>query len=82
MRTEIHINSGTQNGPVITFLINEKLKSQTLIPSGKMITDSEKMTFVYLIDEDEEYGQLHFEQGVWPLLLGAIKLKKDPVVTL
>ncbi|WP_172369888.1 hypothetical protein [Sporosarcina jiandibaonis] len=81
MRTEIHINSGTQNGPVITFPILEKLKTQTLIPSGKMITDSEKMTFVYLVDEEEQYGQLHFEQAVWPLLVESIKLHKDPVIT-
>ena len=81
MRTEIYINSGTQDGPVITFPIKEKLPTQTLIPSGKMITDSEKMTFVYLIDEDDEYGQLHFEQSVWSLLVDSIKLNTDPVVT-
>ena len=81
MRTEIHINSGTQSGPVINFLIKDKLKKQTIIPSGKMITDSEKMTFVYLIDEEEEYGQLHFEQAVWPLLVDSIKLNADPIVT-
>ena len=82
MRTEIYINSGIQNGPVITFPIREKLTTQTLIPSGKMITDSEKITFVYLLDEEEEYGHLHFEQAVWPLLVDSIKLNTDPVVTL
>ena len=81
MRTEIYINSGTQSGPVITFSIIDKLTTQNLIPSGKMITDSDKMTFVYLIDEEDEYGQLHFEQSVWPLLVDSIKLKTDPVVT-
>ncbi|QUW21679.1 hypothetical protein JSQ81_18140 [Sporosarcina sp. Marseille-Q4063] len=81
MRTEIHINSGTQNGPIITFPIGEKLNTKILIPSGKMITDSEKMTFVYLLDEEEEYGQLHFEQAVWPLLVDSLKLNTNPVVT-
>jgi hypothetical protein len=81
MRTEIHINSGTQNGPVITFPISGDIKTQTLIPSGKMITDSEKMSFVYLVDEEDEYGQLHFEQAVWPLLVDSIKLNTNPVVT-
>lgn len=80
MRTEIYINSGTQKGPVVTFPIKDKVTTQTLIPSGKMITDSEKLTFVYLIDEEEEYGQLHFEQAVWPLLVNSIKLKTDPTV--
>ena len=81
MRTEIYINSGTQSGPVVTFPIKDKLTTQTLIPSGKMITDSEKLTFVYLIDEEDEYGQLHFEQAVWPLLVDSIKLNTDPIVT-
>ena len=81
MRTEIHINSGVQSGPVITFVIKDKLKTETLLPSGKMITDSEKMTFVYLVDEEEEYGQLHFERAVWPLLVDSIKLNIDPIVT-
>ncbi|WP_210469595.1 hypothetical protein [Sporosarcina sp. 6E9] len=80
MRTEIHINSGTQNGPVITFPISDEIKATTLIPSGKMITDSEKMSFVYLLDEEEEYGQLHFERAVWPLLVDSIKLDTNPVI--
>ena len=81
MRTDIHVFSGTQNGSVITFPISGKLKKQTFIPSGKMITDSEKMTFVYLLDDEEEYGYLHFEQAVWPLLVDSLKLNTNPVVT-
>ena len=80
MHTEIHLTRGTQDGPVLTFLLNESLKTETIIPAGKMITDSEKMTFVYLIDEDDRYGQLHFGQPVWPLLVEAIKLDREPVV--
>ena len=48
--------------------------------AGKMITDSKEMTFVYLLDEEEEYGYVHFPQSVWPLMVDVLKGNKDPVL--
>lgn len=80
MYTQIQIDSGIQNGKEICFFVQEKVKSPTLIPAGKMITDSEKMTFVYLLDEEDGYGHIHFKQDVWPLFVEALKVNTDPVL--
>lgn len=50
-------------------------------PSGKMITDSEAHSFVYLLDEDEGYGQLHFTQDVWPMMAASLLASSDPIIS-
>ena len=80
MPTQIQIDSGIQSGTEICFSVTEPSTIVKLIPAGKMITDSEKMTFVYLLDEEEEYGYIHFPQAVWPIMVDALKEDKDPVI--
>ena len=63
------------------FLLAETSEVTTLKTAGKMITDSEKKTFVYLIDEEEGYGHIHFTQAVWSLMVAALKSETDPVLT-
>ena len=65
----------------IRFLLTEAVKNPLGNPSGKMITDSEKMTFVYLLDEEEGYGHVHFKQAVWPLMVTTLKSDTDPVIS-
>lgn len=81
MNTQIQIDSGVQNGSEIRFLLAETGEIPMLKPAGKMITDSEKKTFVYLIDEEEGYGHIHFTQAVWPLMVEVLKSEKDPVLS-
>lgn len=78
--TQIQIDRGVQNGTEIRFLLAEEDDISALKPAGKMITDSEKKTFVYLIDEDEGYGHIHFTQAVWPLMVEVLKSEIDPVL--
>ena len=82
MSTQIQIDHGVQNGTEIRFLLAEENEISTLKPAGKMITDSEKKSFVYLIDEEEEgYGHIHFTQGAWPLMVEALKSEIDPMLS-
>lgn len=82
MHTQINVIRGVQNETEIEFLLTESPKRLPIIPAGKMITDSVKMTFVYLLDEEDAYGHIHFTQEVWPLMLQALKLETDPVIVL
>ena len=43
------------------------------IPSGKMITDSDNLSFVYLLEVEEGYDHLHFTQAVWPLMVDVLE---------
>lgn len=81
MSTEIQIEHGVQNGTEIHFLLAKENEISALKPAGKMITDSVKKTFVYLIDEEEGYGHIHFTQAVWPLMVEVLKNEIDPVIS-
>lgn len=81
MRTQIQIDHGIQDEKEICFFVKETSELATLIPAGKMITDSEKKTFVYLLDEEEEYGYIHFPQTVWPLMVDVLKEDDDPILS-
>lgn len=81
MATQIQIDTGIQNGKEICFTATNTSATGKIIPAGKMITDSEKMTFVYLLDEEEEYGYIHFPQAVWSLMVEALKQGEDPVIS-
>ncbi len=80
MSTQIFIEKGIKQGKEICFSLPEMKEGQLGTPSGTMITDSEKMTFVYLINEADEYGHIHFTQTTWPLMVDALKLQIDPVL--
>lgn len=80
MSMQNEVLKGVQKDNEIQFTLAESSPTISLIPAGKMITDSKKMTFVYLIDNEETYGHVHFKQEFWPLMLHAIKLNKDPVI--
>jgi len=80
MLTQLTVENGIQEGAEIRFLITNKPEKPLGLPAGKMITDSEKLTFVYLLDEEEDYGQIHFTQKVWPLMVEVLDAPDDPML--
>ncbi|WP_203246012.1 UPF0738 family protein [Sporosarcina beigongshangi] len=80
MSIQIQIDSGIQDAEEVRFLLATTADDLQGIPSGKMITDSENLSFVYLLEIEEGYRQLHFTQPVWPLMLEVLKLDVDPVL--
>lgn len=80
MSTQIFIENGIQEEKEIRFSLPETATVPVGTPAGTMITDSEKMTFVYLLDEADGYGHIHFTQKVWPLMVTALKQQTDPVI--
>ena len=69
MHNQLRIECGIQNGAEIRFLLTKTPEHPIGTPSGKMITDSDEITFVYLLEEEEGYSHIHFTQAVWPLWL-------------
>ena len=49
------------------------------VPAGQIITDSDNMTFIYLMDNGENYSYVFFEQDVWPQLVD-VMTSTDPVL--
>ncbi len=81
MSMQIQIDSGVREAGEIRFLLAETADGPQGIPSGKMITDSENLSFVYLLEVEEGYRQLHFNQVMWPFMVDVLKLDKDPILS-
>ncbi|WP_318615914.1 hypothetical protein [Sporosarcina sp. YIM B06819] len=80
MSIQNQIDSGIRDGEKIRFLLAETAGQPQGVPTGKMITDSDDLSFVYLLEVEEGYRQLHFTQAVWPLMVDVLKSDIDPVL--
>ena len=74
MNIKNRIDSGLRNDEQILFLVAEQAEKPHGIPSGKMITDSDNLSFVYLLEVEEGYEHLHLTQAVWPLMVDVLKM--------
>jgi Family of unknown function (UPF0738) len=75
------INSGLQQDEKILFLVAEQAEKPRGIPAGKMITDSDNLSFVYLFEVEEGYEYLHLTRAVWPLMVDVLTKNLDPVLS-
>ncbi len=81
MHIQNRIESGIQNNKEVLFIVNEIDEYMQGHPAGKMITDSDELSFVYLFDQEEGYGYVHFSQAVWPLMVDVILNDLEPVIS-
>jgi len=75
------IDSGLRNDEQILFLVAEQAEKPQGIPAGKMITDSDNLSFVYLLEVEAGYEHLHLTQAVWPLMVDVLTTNLDPVLS-
>jgi len=70
--------SGVQLENDIRFTLEVLPNNPQLKAAGQMITDSDSMAFIYLLEDEIGYHYLKFGQEVWPLLVNTLKAEKDP----
>lgn len=80
MSIQIQIDGVIRDAGEIRFLMAETAAEPQGTPSGKMITDSENLSFVYLLEVEEGYRHLHFTQAMWPLMMDVLKSDCNPVL--
>lgn len=78
MRIQNRVIKGQQNGDTIEFLLGEEAGRPNGTPANKMITDSDEIAFVYLMDDEEGYAYIHFPRETWPLMLQSLDAATDP----
>lgn len=81
MNIKNRIDSGLRNNEQILFLVAEQAEKPQGIPAGKMITDSDNLSFVYLLEVEAGYEHLHLTQAVWPLMVDVLTTNLDPVLS-
>lgn len=76
------VHSGVQLENDIRFTIDESEHPLNINvkAGGQMITDSDSMAFVYLLEDETGYHYVKFGQDVWPLLVTTLKATEDPVL--
>ncbi|MFX3673259.1 MAG: hypothetical protein ACE3JQ_02260 [Paenisporosarcina sp.] len=78
MRKKYIVDSGVQNGTEIRFLMQEEPQDMEVKAGGQLITDSDNLSFVYLMDSQEGYTYVQFPKIVWPLLAISLSSDQDP----
>ncbi|HLR10940.1 MAG TPA: hypothetical protein VK120_06115 [Sporosarcina sp.] len=82
MTLRIYIEEGIQKEEDVIFTISDLKGLETIHPMERMITDSTENNFVYLIDGESQFNQLHFAEQTWPLLETVLQTKRDPYVVI
>ena len=81
MHSQNRIEKGFQIGQEVQFLLTSSTECLQGIPAGKMITDSDELSFVYLFDQEVGYGHVYFTQSVWPLMVEVLKSDLEPFLS-
>lgn len=79
MRKTYLVEKSTKQDSHICFELETQDKIQWQ-PAGQMITDSDDMAFVYLMDEEYGYSYVKFPQSIWPLLVETLQSKENPML--
>lgn len=80
MRKTYSVDSGSQNGSEIRFLLKEEPLNLDVTAGGQLITDSDNMAFVYLMDSQDGYTYVQFPKIVWPLLAVSLSSNQEPKI--
>ncbi|WP_397537296.1 hypothetical protein [Rummeliibacillus pycnus] len=80
MRKTYTVQKGTIQDSHIQFDLQENVHDIKWRPAGQMITDSDDMAFIYLMDEEDGYSYVKFPQAVWPLLVETLQSKVNPML--
>ncbi|MET0787168.1 MAG: hypothetical protein ABWY25_10720 [Paenisporosarcina sp.] len=80
MRKTYNVDSGVQNGTEIRFLLQEEPEELEVKAGGQLITDSDAMAFVYLMDSADGYTYVLFPKTVWPLLAISLSGEQEPIL--
>ncbi len=80
MRKTFIVDSGSQNGSEIRFLLQEEPLNLEVTAGGQLITDSDNLSFVYLMDSQEGYAYVQFPKTVWPLLAISLSSDQEPKI--
>lgn len=73
-----NVHSGVQLENDIRFTLEGTPYNPQIKAAGQMITDSDSIAFIYLLEDEIGYHYLKFGQEVWSLLVTTLKAEEDP----
>lgn len=76
-------NYVVEDGKIIDHEIHFTLKTipeSVWLPAGRVLTDSDEMAFIYMIEENDALSYIVFKESQWSMLVSVIELEKNPSV--
>ncbi|MGG0657065.1 hypothetical protein [Rummeliibacillus pycnus] len=80
MRKTYTVEKGSIQDSHIQFELQENNGEIKWQPAGQIITDSDDMAFIYLMEEADGYSYVKFPQTIWPLLVETLQSKANPML--
>ena len=62
--------------------LNEKQNEIQIQPAGQVLTDSDHLAFIYLVEEAGEYSYLYLPDDLWPALVRILQSEQNPYLIL
>jgi len=75
------IREAIESGESIEFLLEKGVALPDAKPAGRMITDTDTGSFVYLLDDGDQFLHIHFTEETWPLMAKSLQRGTDPHLT-
>jgi hypothetical protein len=73
MNKQIKINQANVESNRVNLLTNESITG--FIPKEHILVDSDHFSFIYLMEENDQYVYVGLEESIWPVLKEAIDQK-------
>lgn len=62
--------------------LNENQNEIQIQPAGQVLTDSDHLAFIYLVEEVGEYSYLYLPDDLWPALVRVLQSEQNPYLIL
>lgn len=78
MREKIHVEQTERNeNNQIILIVNKDILVSELVTTGQMLVDSEQLSFIYVVERDEEFSYLELGWETWLTLKEGLEFKCD-----
>ncbi|PYF06520.1 UPF0738 family protein [Ureibacillus chungkukjangi] len=62
--------------------LNENQNEIQIQPAGQVLTDSDHLAFIYLVEEGGAYSYLYLPDDLWPALVRVLQSEQNPYLIL
>ena len=82
MKKKIKImNAEWNNNEELVLQVEEGASILEMKPMGQMLVDSDQLSFIYVVDKDDDYTYISIPESTWPKLKNALENSAEVYIT-
>ncbi|MED3551574.1 hypothetical protein [Cytobacillus praedii] len=82
MKKKIKImNAEWNNNEELILQVEEGASILEMKPMGQMLVDSDQLSFIYVVDKDDDYTYISIPESTWPKLKNALENSTEVYIT-